>query len=82
LRFPVTVVVGIMDYIFARPTEEGARQLVWAALAGETDGGDPQLREKVRGVYVSDYSVAEESDWVFTKAGQEAEKRIWVSDRS
>jgi retinol dehydrogenase-12 len=82
LRFPVTVVVGIMDYIFARPTEEGARQLVWAALAGETDGGDSQLREKVRGTYVSDFCVAEESDWVFTNAGQDAERRIWVSNYS
>jgi retinol dehydrogenase-12 len=79
MRFPMSLVGKIMDWTIARTSEEGARQLVWAALAGETGGGDPQLREKLRGVYVRDYSVGEESDWTFTTAGQEAERRIWVS---
>lgn len=77
--FPLSFILKFMELFLARTTEEGARQIVWAALAGETDGGNTDLRERARGAYVSDCSVAEESDWVFSKDGQECKRRIWAS---
>ncbi|TFK54182.1 NAD(P)-binding protein [Heliocybe sulcata] len=48
--------------------EEGARQLVFAALA-QVDG--------IRGAYTSENEIAEPSDFVISKEGKECEDRIW-----
>ena len=77
--FPHSVLYWLMQFFLARTSEEGARQIVWAALVGETDGGNADLRQRAHGAYVSDCSIAEESDWVLSKDGQECERRVWVS---
>ncbi|KZT26711.1 short-chain dehydrogenase [Neolentinus lepideus HHB14362 ss-1] len=53
--------------------EEGARQLVWAALGPP----NPADVDKVRGAYVSDNEITEPSDFVISKEGKECEDRIW-----
>jgi retinol dehydrogenase 12 len=77
MKFPMTLITGFMDLILARSTEEGSRTLVWAATAGRDQ---TTLQENLKGAYTSDCRVEEPSDFLFTKEGQEVEKRIWVSD--
>lgn len=80
MSFLIRWVSALMELVLARTTEEGAREIVWAALAGDTDGGNASLREQTKGAFISDCVVSEASDWVFSPAGQESEQRIWVSE--
>jgi hypothetical protein len=60
-----------MDKALAFTTEEGSRQLVYAAV-----GGDDKT---MRGEYVTSSRVAPVSDYVMSEEGAEAGNRIWVS---
>ena len=66
----------IVGAILARTTEEGSRQLVWAAVGGA--GREFELR----GAYVSKADVREVSDYVLSDEGAVAQRRIWVRDYS
>lgn len=70
----------IADLLMGRTTEEGARQLVWAALG--PDGKDGPHVRHMRGAYVSTAAVAEPGDYVISKEGYEAQERVWVSRAS
>ncbi|EAU81704.1 retinol dehydrogenase 12 [Coprinopsis cinerea okayama7 len=59
----------IMNLLIARTGEEGARQLVWAAVS--EDKGD------LRGAYVSAMAVQEPSDWSLSEEGLTAEDKLW-----
>jgi retinol dehydrogenase 12 len=59
-----------------RKTSEGAKTIVWSALAGHDD---PVIRENLRGAYTENCELAEPSDFVLSKEGQDMENRIWVS---
>ncbi|CAA7262139.1 unnamed protein product [Cyclocybe aegerita] len=61
----------LMDKALARTTEEGARQLVWAAVGakGSEDG--------LRGAYISLAAVSEPSDYVISKQGHEDQNKLW-----
>jgi retinol dehydrogenase-12 len=72
------LVVKPMELTLARQTEEGARTLVWGALAGEGEDDDPSLRDTLRGAYTSDCKVSEPSDFLFSQEGKECEPKIWV----
>ncbi|KAF9460542.1 short-chain dehydrogenase [Collybia nuda] len=61
----------IMEYLLAHTTEEGSRQLVWAAVGGAEEG------EELRGAYISCSEVREVSDFVLTKDGMIAQDAIW-----
>ncbi|THH20352.1 hypothetical protein EW146_g961 [Bondarzewia mesenterica] len=61
----------MMEMVLARTTEEGARQLVWAAIGGQ--GREDELR----GAYVSSADVQEPSDYVLSEEGMAAQKRIF-----
>jgi hypothetical protein len=65
-----------MQWVFARPTEEGARMLVYGALIGHDDS---MLRDQARGAYTSCFKITEKSDFVLSKEGVEAQRRIWAS---
>ncbi|TCD63915.1 hypothetical protein EIP91_004762 [Steccherinum ochraceum] len=54
-----------------RPTEEGSRLLVMGAVGSE--GG----LERWRGAYVSNFEMAQHSDWVRSEEGQDAQERVW-----
>lgn len=62
----------IMEKALARTSEEGSRQLVWAALGGQDKPDD------LRGAYISLAQVAEPSDYVIGAEGQNAQKKLWV----
>lgn len=71
--------IAVMNTMYAEygwTSEEGSRQLVYAALAGSKEGKDG---EKMHGEYVSYSKVGEVSDWVVTEEGKEAEGMVWVS---
>ncbi|KAG5643888.1 hypothetical protein DXG03_009518 [Asterophora parasitica] len=51
------IVTGLLVKVFARTTEEGGRQLVWASLGGAED------ENKLRGAYLSSCEVSEASDF-------------------
>ena len=66
-----------MDIFMGRTTEQGARQLIWAALG--PDGKDGEHVKHLRGAYVSIAEVHEPSNFVISKTGYETQERIWVS---
>lgn len=81
LRRAVTVATAIrfrlMDLAFGRTAEQGARQLVWAALG--PDGKEGRHVSWMRGAYVSTQSIKEPSDFVISQDGGRAQEKIWVS---
>ncbi len=66
------VVNWLMEKTLARSTEEGSRQLVWAAV-----GGADRL-DDLRGAYVSLATVEESSDYVISQEGHWAQRKLWV----
>ena len=67
----------LMDLAFGRTAEQGARQLVWAALG--PDGKEGRHVSWVRGAYVSTQGIKEPSDFVISQDGGRAQEKIWVS---
>jgi retinol dehydrogenase-12 len=63
----------IMERLLAHTSEEGSRQLVWAAVGGADHG------EELRGEYISRSEVREVSDLILGKDGVVAQNNIWVS---
>ncbi|KAH9965249.1 hypothetical protein BC827DRAFT_1265275 [Russula dissimulans] len=71
LSFPLRMIDEIMEALMARTTEEGSRQLVWAAIGG---GG----REfELRGSYVNKAGLEEVSDYALSDEGALMQTRIW-----
>jgi hypothetical protein len=68
-----------MDFFLARSSAVGASVLVWAALAGHEDKRDDDFVDRLRGAYVSEWSVKEPSDVVLSEKGAVSQQRIWVS---
>ncbi|PSS17125.1 hypothetical protein PHLCEN_2v3230 [Hermanssonia centrifuga] len=69
------IIMKIMQFFVARTAEQGARQLLWAALG--PDGKDGEHVKYLNGAYVSTLEVREPSDYVISKDGYEAQERIW-----
>jgi hypothetical protein len=65
---------SILEALLARTTEEGSRQLLWAAIGGA--GREFELR----GAYVSKASIQEVSDYALSDEGAAVQTRLWVSD--
>jgi hypothetical protein len=63
----------LMERFFALSTEEGGRQLVYAAVGGAGE------EEKLKGGYVSFGEVIEPSDFSMSAKGLELEEKYWVS---
>jgi retinol dehydrogenase 12 len=70
--FFVRVVAAIVTALLARTTEEGSRQLVWAAVGGV--GREFELR----GAYVSKANLQEVGDYVLSDEGAVIQTRLWV----
>jgi retinol dehydrogenase-12 len=75
VKFPLIIVTTLMELFLGRATDEGAKTLVWGATAGMNN---PALRDSLKGAYTSNCKIEEPSDFIFTKEGQDFEKRIWV----
>ena len=54
-------------------TEQGSRQLVYAAVGSLND------EEKLRGKYIHMSEVVEESDFVISEDGKIVQDKVWVS---
>lgn len=67
---------SIMEFLLARTTEEGSRQLVWAAVGGT--GREFELR----GGYVSKANLQEVSDYALSDGGAVVQARLWVREFS
>ena len=63
----------LMEKALARTSEQGSRQLVWAAV-----GGKDQL-DQMRGAYISRAQVSEASDFVISEEGKACQDKLWVS---
>jgi retinol dehydrogenase 12 len=74
LSFTHTILYNIMEVLLARTTEEGSRQLVWAAVGGA--GRESELR----GGFVSNANLQEVSDYVLSDEGAAVQTRLWVRD--
>jgi retinol dehydrogenase 12 len=70
--FLVRLIAAIVMILIGRTTEEGSRQLVWAAVGGV--GREFELR----GGYVSKGDLQEVSDYVLSDEGAVVQTRIWV----
>jgi hypothetical protein len=64
----------ILDRTIASTSEEGSRQLVYAAVGEKAD------EKKMRGAFISWGRVEEVSDFVLSEEGTKVQDRIWVSD--
>ena len=62
-----------MEICLAWTSEQGSRQLVYAAV-GERDNED-----RMKGAYISRASVVEPSDFVISEEGKEMQDKLWVS---
>ena len=65
---------NIMRALLARTTEEGSRQLIWAAIGGA--GREFELR----GGYVNRANLQEVSDYALSDEGAAVQTRVWVRD--
>ena len=72
--------LGLLDIVFGRSAEHGARQILWAALG--PDGQDGEHLAYLRGAYVSMAEVCPPSDFAMSKQGYETQERIWVRART
>ena len=77
LSLPMRIIAGLGEIFIARTGEQGARQLVWAALG--PDGKDGEHVKYMRGVYISATAMREPSDFLLSKEGYEMQERVWVS---
>ncbi|KIK56207.1 hypothetical protein GYMLUDRAFT_230308 [Collybiopsis luxurians FD-317 M1] len=64
----------LMEKLLAMTTEEGGRQLVWAAVGGSGSTGE---EEKLKGGYVSFGEVVEPSDYSVSEEGLKMEEKYW-----
>ncbi|KAI0260746.1 hypothetical protein BC834DRAFT_973199 [Gloeopeniophorella convolvens] len=65
------VVDMLVELVLARTSEEGSRQLVWAAV------GDSAREYELRGGYASSMKLKEVSDYVLSDDGASAQVRVW-----
>ena len=74
LPFVVRIFDRVMEALLARTSEEGSRQLLWAAVGGV--GREFELR----GGYVNKADLQEVSDYVLSDEGAVVQARLWVRD--
>ncbi|EKM53475.1 uncharacterized protein PHACADRAFT_175903 [Phanerochaete carnosa HHB-10118-sp] len=65
----------MLDETIGRTSEEGARQLVWAALG--PDGKESERALELRGAYVSTAAVGQPGEYVLSEEGNIVQERIW-----
>ncbi|KAG6856249.1 hypothetical protein H0H87_006108 [Tephrocybe sp. NHM501043] len=63
--------IWIMEKFLARTSEEGSRQLVWAAVGGKDD------EDKLRGAYVDGLRIVEASDFAVGEEGHVVQDKLW-----
>ncbi|KAF8180838.1 short-chain dehydrogenase [Pholiota molesta] len=75
LRRKMTGIRAVLDWlmekVLAYTTEEGSRQIVYAAIANE------DKKEEMQGAYISLSKITEPSDFVIGEEGKHAQDRLW-----
>ena len=66
----------LWEFILARSTEQGGRQLIWACIGGRDN------IDQLRGDYISSMKVQEPSDSVVSEEGKLAQTKLWVINQS
>ena len=66
--------VGLLELIMARTTEQGSRQLIWACIGGKDN------IDQLRGAYISSMKVHEPSDLVVGVEGKIRQNKLWVNN--
>jgi retinol dehydrogenase 12 len=64
----------LMEILFARTSEQGSRQLIWACVSGKDN------IDELRGAYVSAMKIQEPSDFVVNEEGKRAQTKLWVNN--
>ncbi|KAG5731867.1 WW domain-containing oxidoreductase [Termitomyces sp. T112] len=64
-------VTWLMEKLIARTTEEGSRQLVYAAVGGQDN------EDQLRGAYISLARVSEASDFAIGAEGHVVQEKLW-----
>lgn len=72
LWFPINYLDYAMEKLFAYTSEEGSRQLIWAAIGGI--GKEKELQ----GAFITHSDITEPSDSVLGEEGNRVQKQIWV----
>jgi hypothetical protein len=67
-----------MALLLGRTTEEGSRQLIWAAVGLPESGSLDELR----GTYINRASIEEPSDFLLGEEGKGREDKLFVSSKS
>lgn len=67
----------ILQAIFSRTAEQGARQLVYASLGPDGEDG-PHVVQTMSGAFITLSQSRQPSDFVTSKAGWKAQEKIWV----
>lgn len=67
----------ILQAIFSRTAEQGARQLVYASLGPDGEDG-PHVEQTMSGAFITLSQSRQPSDFVTSKAGWKAQEKIWV----
>ncbi|KAI0344674.1 NAD(P)-binding protein [Trametopsis cervina] len=77
-NLPLTMRIGdkIAEMLMARTAEQGARQIIWAALGPDGKDG-PHVGQTMRGAYVSTGQTWEPSDFVISREGLEVQENVW-----
>ncbi|KAG6879361.1 hypothetical protein C0992_003279 [Termitomyces sp. T32_za158] len=68
----VRAVSWLMEKTMVRTTEEGSRQLVYAAVGGKDN------EDQLRGAYISLARVSEASDFAISQEGHTVQEKLWV----
>ncbi len=71
--FGIRMIAKVAERLIGRTAEEGARQLVWAALAKSSEEGS------MRGAYISSMEIREPGDFVISEKGKEFREELFVS---
>jgi hypothetical protein len=66
------VLIWLMHTLLARTTEQGGRQLVYAAVGSSEDP------DRLHGGYINLHKVDEPSDYVLGDAGNKRQEKLWV----
>ena len=72
ISFPINYLDYAMERLFAYTSEEGSRQLVWAAIGGV--GKENELQ----GAFITQSDITEPSDYVLGEEGKRVQKQLWV----
>jgi len=74
VTFPLNHLNNLIEKLLAYTSEEGSRQLIWAAIGGA--GREKELQ----GVFIAQSDIMEPSDYVLGEEGKRVQKQLWVGD--